>query len=296
MLKLAWVFPAAAWGLQAFTASDELRKPCVQSRQVGKGNDCTKILEPSLMFIGQPHSGSTSLHGLLELHPEVHGGDMKEHHYFDAQAKKAHKKSANSLSEYKKQFCVPCNATIGIDATMEYIKLGLDKYGGRKAVEKVRSALGGNVKILMMLRDPVDLLFSSQCQGKAHPKRPFHPNEPPNITDSEMSVATPLNTWLEVFPNKKNWLFLSSEEFFANPQKVMNKVFKFLGIKSMDVVKMSKGQKDSSGDHVGNQGRRRCTIHANSNERKAYFSVQDNVNDQKKLEKLTGLKFKWQRA
>jgi len=256
---------------------------------VEEGVDCFKILPPKVLFIGEAHSGSTSLFNLLEFHPEIHGGDQKEHHYFDADMKVAHARSAGSFSEYKKQFCVPCNTTWSIDATMEYINLGFDKYGGHDMVKKVRAQLGSNLKIMMMVRDPVDLQFSEACQQTSHPKRPFTVHEPPNITGTTASKVEPLNAWLDVFPEKKNWLFLKAEDFFADQQKEADKVFKFLGLKSAPVVELSQDHTDQHGLSIANAGRRRCNIKANANERKAYFSVQENVDDQKELKKLTGL-------
>merc|ERR1712232_27405 len=126
-----------------------------------------------------------------------------------------------------------------------------------------------------MLRDPVDLMFSNKCQNTMHPKRPFTLSEPTNVTLTQISIVEPLNVWLEVFPQKRNWLFLKSEDFFADQQRETDKVFKFLGLKSVDVAKLAENEQDSDGQSLANGGRRRCQMKAMKNERKAYFSVQD---------------------
>lgn len=297
MLRMACFFPAAVSALQAFTASSELGS-CKPSHATPKRllGECYKLVKPQLLFIGQAHSGSTSLFELMNnFHPNIKG-NIKEHHFFDGAYKKQSSNPDKSLHDYMLQFCVPCNTTIGVDATMEYINIARSKYGGRAAVQKVRTQLGSNLKIMLMVRDPVELLFSKQCQGNPNPKRPFEADSPPNISASEITLVEPLSVWRDVFPDEKNWLILRSEDFFANQQKVMNKVFQFLGVEPVNVVAMSKNETDHQGNLVAASGRRRCTIEPKSAERKAFHSREDNVNDHKQLEKITRMKFYWPTA
>eukprot|EP00928_Gymnodinium_smaydae_P060194 TRINITY_DN4378_c0_g1_i2.p1 TRINITY_DN4378_c0_g1~~TRINITY_DN4378_c0_g1_i2.p1 ORF type:complete len:197 (-),score=28.82 TRINITY_DN4378_c0_g1_i2:655-1245(-) len=64
---------------------------------------CSKTLLPSVVYLGQGHSGSTVLASQLDAHPELSFGDLKEHHWGDMVF------SGNGyLREYTEQFRVPC--------------------------------------------------------------------------------------------------------------------------------------------------------------------------------------------
>jgi len=239
-------------------------------------------MQPNLLFIGQAHSGSTSLSEFMDLHPKVSSGSVKEHHYFDRDSKrktpgrKVNPCSANSFSKYLDQFCVSCNTTVAFDATQEYIDLGSDEYAGRKDVEKIRTRLGGNLKIMLQVRDPVDLIFSLGYDA-----------------NTTLSIVEALTVWRKVFPRKENWLFLESDEWFNNPEKTLNKVFKFVGVESL---KESLDEKNDKGEHMIDSGRRRNSKKATSAQRKAYWSVKERNEDHLQLKKLTGLKLNWKKS
>lgn len=302
VLRAACLFPAAAWALQAFTKSGDMDqaednwKPGVlygecKPRRKEEISKCQKRMPPNLLFIGQAHSGSSSLSALMDLHPHISQGDTKEHHFFNRDLKLERDKSAGKFAEYTDQFCVDCNTTVTFDATMEYINLATEI--GKKGVEKVRKVLGKDLKIMMMLRDPVDLYFSKECQGKKHTVRPFHPKDPPTVNETELSVTSALTIWQKIFPDRKNWLFVNSEDFFADQRKVLSQVFEFLGV---EPVEIQMNAQNNHGEQMKDSGRRRCTMKANPIERSAYWSVKANVEDQKTLEKLTKLKFAWKRS
>lgn len=292
--RFACLLPAAAMALQAVKQATVEQQQCKQYRRVEppftydmKDKKCLKVLPPKLLFIGQAHSGSTALSDLMELHPELHSGDMKEHHYFNKDIGNENKRAAKNINEYHEQFCVTCNTTISFDATMEYINLG---FIGEKRLELVKQRLGEDLKIILMMRDPVDLLFSNYCQSTKKDGRPFTSDSPANLSATKQMVTEPLRVWQKVFDNEANWLFLKSDDFFEDPQKVLDKVFTFLGVKPM---KVPLDVTDNKGDLLTSSGRRRCTLKATSEERHAYWKVKDNVNNRKELEKLTGLQFTW---
>lgn len=247
--------------------------------------ECTKRLNPTLLFIGEAYSGSTSLSDQMQLHPELSHGDTKEHQYFKPDPSKI--SSNEKYKQYQEEFWVSCNATVAYDATMYLgIAQGTKTTTGEKAVEYVKKRMGKDTKIIVMFRDPVDMLFHTQCKStkRSMSSRPFSLESPPNCTHKVDNPYKMLSTWLKVFPTKSKWLFLSSDEYFANPQKVLNNVFKFIGVKPMRL---------ENTDLQAQSGRRRCTLKATSQERKAYWSVPDNLENKKQLEKATGLHFSW---
>lgn len=52
--------------------------PCIQKNYT----ECSKEVLPELIYLGMPHSGSSSLTVQLNMHPQLSYGKVKEHQYF----------------------------------------------------------------------------------------------------------------------------------------------------------------------------------------------------------------------
>merc|ERR1712107_158530 len=103
----------------------------------------------------------------------------KDHQYFKANYQAI--RSTKIYEKYLDEFCVSCNATIAYDATMDYLEFAADEKDGLAAVNYVRNRLGPDVKIMMMLRDPVEALLHNACSyGKQDGSNLFSIDHPPN--------------------------------------------------------------------------------------------------------------------
>jgi len=254
---------------------------------VPKG-ECTQKLKPTLFFIGHAYSGSTSLADQMSLNPELSHGTTKEHQFFSKDLKSI--ESNSKFEKYLDQFWVSCNATVAYDATMDYLPMGASK----ESIRYFRHRMGPNVKLMAMFRDPLDIYFHllsdrpnlvSEGNSEGDMVTPFDLHDPPNVTKRPDLVGTEyLSNWLEAYPKRSSWLFLDSDDYFASPEKVLKKIFAFSRVKN---VKLDKAALN------GQSGRRRSSMKASAAQRKAFWSIQDNRDDKKRLEKLTGLRFDW---
>jgi len=268
-------------------------EPYHEALGVAKGEG-SKLMKPTLFFIGHAYSGSTTLSYLMAKHPEMSFGDTKEHQYFTHDYKKI--RSDKKYNDYLEEFWVHCNTTVAYDATMDYINVPEDP----EALKYMARRLGNNVKFMYMIRDPLDLIWHDYCHESgdalvlAPPDRalegqeiqPFDINQPVNLSDRRSVLNTQyISQYLTAFPNKKNWLFIDSDEYFDSPREVLKQVFEFSGVPDME-INLSVPEAT---------GRRRCTMKPTLRERKAFWSLKDNKDEKKLIEKLTGLKFRWRR-
>jgi hypothetical protein len=246
--------------------------------------ECHKTLLPSMVYLGQGHSASTSFAIQLDAHPELSYGLTKEHHWGELLF------GGNGyLNEYAAQFKVPCNTTVAMDFSPgEY----LDGHRGsnwmqwrRKQllpwVEKahnisaiaeptiMRNVLGPNTKLIVMLRDPVDFLASLPDWWEERVK---------NVDGDCYAIG--VARWLQEFPGA-NVLFIKMEQYVEKPQVVLSQVFEFLGVSPF------------TAGTAPQSGRRRHAANITDYVRKKYHSDPRNIDCRKRLEQLTGLEFHW---
>jgi hypothetical protein len=248
--------------------------------------ECTKQLKPELFFIGHAYSGSTTLSKQMGLHPELSDGDTKEHQFFRKEFKLI--QSDNKYNDYLEEFWVSCNSTVAYDASMSYFAIGESP----EALRYMKGRVGPNVKLILMIRDPIDIVFHYMCHEPANVApaladlAPFSQDAPTNLSAKPAILGAEwLSQWLKVFPKRKNWLFIDSDVYFASPEKVLRQVFSFSGVSDM--------QLNESDLKKSTSGRRRCTLKPSDEDREIFWSVEDNKKEKKRMERLTGLKFGW---
>lgn len=259
-----------------------------------RARECTKFQLPSVLYIGLPHAGSTSLAGQLNMHPELSYGLMKEHRHFTALADKSvchvsplyHQR--NFLVPYKSGFDVDCRVRHAFDASPTTMYIGNPKAKphlhafhapGRQAVHAIKRELGPETKLIVMLRDPVDYL-NSQCHSTANltmGEKILH-----GSNDWRTCYADSLDSWMAVFP-RENFLFLMSEDYFLDPQGVLDRIFRFLHV---DTHRYSDSDLHAT-------GRRRNSRAVEPSVRKEFHAKRRNQECKKRLESLTGIRFDW---
>jgi len=111
----------------------------------------------NLIIAGVNKAGSTSVFHYLESHPEVCGSIDKETCYF---LPLLYDGVPGPIEEYQKQFSRCENQKYRLEATPAYV------YGGEKIAGAIKKA-AGNVKIILILREPVDRMISFYQRKKA---------------------------------------------------------------------------------------------------------------------------------
>lgn len=107
-----------------------------------------------LVIVGVPKAGTSSLFAYLAQHPDICGSDEKETGYFNYYNPRRHTGPPPPVEEYARHFAHCAGERYAMEATPTY------SYGGRPVIEAMRSVLG-RPKIILILRDPADRLWSA---------------------------------------------------------------------------------------------------------------------------------------
>lgn len=261
-------------------------------------DECTQVLPPSVFYLGLPHAGSSSMAKQMNMHPEMSFGRYKEHRLWVGDMYvEDHEKRPRSLEDYHEEFTVNCFTKLTFDATPFMLLLGKEDAAtnctscgwqmcnepesfrfprvqpGPAAILDFKKSVPSNAKFLAMFRDPMD---TEQYYPYGAVEQPCHACDADN-----------LERWLNVFP-KENFLFIDANDYFKDEQKIMDGVFKFLGVEPMIL-----GEKE-----LEPSGRRRSTSVESTTKqaRVDFWSKPQHRECKQRLEKMTGLKFSWEEA
>lgn len=194
--------------------------------------------KPSFICIGAQKAGTTSLQDLLVQHPSIYLSPQKEIKFFhrDEQYQKGMEWYLNHFSN-----ALP-NQLIG-DITPDYILYA-------NTAERIATDLGKEIKIIAILRNPVDRTFSQfnfHRAAKVEKESDFNKiikNYPPIDYENNTFINwfTPsyyierslyyhqLKRYFDIFP-KENIHIAIFEELFGNQHDVeINKLYAFLGL------------------------------------------------------------------
>ena len=214
------------------------------------------FLEPNFLIIGSQKCGTTSLFNYLTQHPNVKAPSKKEIHFFDYNYTKGYEWYKNHFL-ITKGFRKRSNLITG-EATPYYIF-----YPHSPA--RVRKILP-NVKLIVMLRDPVERAFSHYKHHVKHKVEslPFAEaikmeSERLNCEMEKMILDENYNSynfqmfsylargvyidqlkrWMEHFP-KEQFLIIKSEDFFNEPEGYYRKTQRFLGLPEYNLMSYKK--------------------------------------------------------
>ncbi|MBF5056077.1 sulfotransferase [Alcanivorax sp. 521-1] len=196
------------------------------------------IYRCNLVVPGFPKSGTSSLHVYLDRHPEISMSTPKEPHFFN----RDNVNLANP-EEHNKFFSCSENTKFYGESSTTYCISTL-------ACERIKQHIF-EPKIIILLRDPVERAVSHYkwlC-ALGYEKRPLHEalmanghgfkfgeswggNYKSYIQFSEYSKYVPM--WQESF-GYENVLLLSTKELSASPDQALKKVWRFLGVESINV-------------------------------------------------------------
>lgn len=103
---------------------------------------------PNFICPGAQKSGTTTLYHILKNHPDVYLSDKKEIHYFDK-----NENYRKGLKWYLSQFPNKSNRKIIGEITPDYMVYDY-------VADRISEALGKNIKIIILLRNPIDRAYS----------------------------------------------------------------------------------------------------------------------------------------
>jgi len=206
---------------------------------------------PNFFIVGAPKCGTTSLARYLAEHPSIFMCDLKEPSYFARELIECRTDSARretpwryEQAEYLKLFdaAQPVHVAVG-EASTTYLY-------SHCAAPAIR-ALAPAARIIVMLRDPVDLVqalhaqkllegeetvhsfemaWRLQTQRKAGQGFARQPLRPQMLLYGEVGcIGAQLQRWLAVFPRSQVKVVLY-DDFAAEPLRVYRDVLTFLGV------------------------------------------------------------------
>lgn len=186
---------------------------------------------PDFMIIGAARCGTSSLHKNLLLHPRIQGplrtkvhGNNKEVHFFDKKFKKGLEHYASCFPEKESKHI------LNFESTPNYLYDPDVPY-------RVTLSMSPSLKLIVILRDPVARAWSHfwHWKGKHHWDRKIL-SDPKHLVVDKGVYHKQLRKWFECF-YRENFMVIKSEDFYANPAKIIDEVFGFLGVRRLIRIK-----------------------------------------------------------
>jgi hypothetical protein len=191
---------------------------------------------PNFLVVGVPKAGTSSIYHYLNQHPQVYMSPFKEPHFFSFEGECKPDWGITDLESYHSLFNGTENEVAFGEASTWYLY-------SQTAAERIKHHIP-NVKIIMMLRNPIDrayssFLFNIQCgwESISDFEEALH-LESSRISNNESWDFHYLNAGLyydqiqryyNLFPKNQINIFLY-EDFKCDSLKVINDIFNFLGV------------------------------------------------------------------
>lgn len=191
------------------------------------GDPCATL--PNFLIIGAGKAGTTSLAAQLKEHPEIYISEVKEPHYFD-------RNWEHGVSWYLRHFEGAEGFTAIGEASVTYTLYPVCQ----DVPLRIRDTLGSNIKLIYIVRNPVDRLIShyrhdilnSNISANISLEQALESNI---IYRSGSNYFSQISKYLEYFDPKQIKIILF-EEYISDPVRVNKEVFKFLGVDDDYVV------------------------------------------------------------
>ena len=177
---------------------------------------------PNLIIIGAMKSGTTSLYHYLQLHPEIAMAKGKELHFFSSR-----QNWRQGVEWYQTHFRI--KAKIRGEASTTYTKYPRNSYVPERMASIVPKA-----KLIYILRDPVKRLLSEYVHYRADGTEHRSLSQAlDDLKDNQYvynsKYYTQLKQYLPFYP-ESNILITTLEELNAQPQQILQEVFRFLEV------------------------------------------------------------------
>lgn len=205
-----------------------------------------KSLLPTFLIIGAGKSGTTAMYEFLNMHPEVHMSSIKETNFFELEGKPLildpkddperlfhYPQSVNKWEDYKALFKDAGDKKEIGEASPMYLY-------GKRAPKHIKKELP-NVKLIAILREPVDRLYSRWLHLLRDGNEDIGDFEGcidrstlwwrRNDLIKEGFYGTHLKRYTDLYPDSQIKVFLY-DDFKDNNQAIMEEVFEFIGVDS----------------------------------------------------------------
>ena len=193
---------------------------------------------PDFVIVGAQKSGTSSLFYYLWQHPQLKLSIEKEIHYYNY-----HALNGRGLRWYRSHF--PLRMTSRDKLTGEASPYYLFSEDAAERLHRDNPA----VKLLVLLRDPVERAYSAYHMNRNHTFRihgadPDYPTFEQAINNDDLSqevselylyrglYARHINAWLRHFP-REQFHFINSRELFSDPKQCLGDIYAFLGIETI---------------------------------------------------------------
>lgn len=204
------------------------------------------IILPNFLVVGASKSGTTSLYHYLKQHPDIFLSDkQKEGRYFSQMEGNYNGPGdsnvdltiTRSFDDYKTLFSGYNGEKAVGDISPEYL------YFYEKAIPQIKKDLNDEVKIVIILRSPVERAFSGYLHFKRDRRETLSFEE-----GLEMEQERKANNWIWAWQYKNSGLFFKQvkaysdnfknvkiivfDDFKENPDKVLKELCQFLEVDS----------------------------------------------------------------
>ena len=201
---------------------------------------------PNLLIVGAAKSGTTSLHNYLKQHPEIFMTEHKEPHFLiNSQIGESRIHNAVlTLDEYKRMFKTKNIYKYKGESSVLY--LAFPDF----SIKSIKKYLPADVKIIIMLRNPVERAFS----GYLHNLR-YNPSENLSFEEAIESSEYRYHNQMDITPDtrylyigeyycqvqafiekfKENVHIIFYDDYVNNIDLCLDNVFDFLEIEKMKI-------------------------------------------------------------
>lgn len=190
---------------------------------------------PNFIIIGAMKSGTSTLHSNLQLHPEIGMSKLKEPHYFD-------KFFDKPLSYYSDQF--PQEKRLNGESTPAYTWNHIFPEVPKRIFNTVP-----NVKLVYLLRDPIDRIISHLHHDLYRGRVKYKDVDKVVLENSNYvqisSYYTQLGHYLEYFDLEKIYI-LETYSLQKDTNRTLNEICQFLGAEEFDFTDLIKARNQSS--------------------------------------------------
>lgn len=228
--------------------------------------------KPNFLVIGAQKSGTTWLHRFFSGHPDIYMPEKpKELMYFDVERNFRKR----TLDDYLAHFEPATLETAIGEATPGYLWCSPEhsQWGGvsefrTRIPMRVQEALGPNIKLVAVLRNPIDRALSAflhhRKKGRIQPDASIRCHLDRSGIIHMGFYGAHLARWAEVF-SKKNFIVRTYESLFSDPA-TLDSIQAFLGVKPRPAGELSSqrihkgfGFKRSEQGAADSEGRRIAT-------------------------------------
>ena len=207
-----------------------------------------KVNLPNSLCVGAQKAGTTTLHDILNQHPDIYLPASKEAHFFDTD-----ENYEKGLDWWVDTFFSAHNDEKVLGAmTPEYLAY-------EEVPERIASTLGRDIKIIIILRNPVSRAYSHYLMSKrrgyedeSFEKAIALESERIQKGDFERSHFSYISRgkyyeqvkrYMDIFPKENILILRFEEDFLKNREETITKVLDFLDLAYMPLVVDMKSNK-----------------------------------------------------